>query len=175
MEALEKARALLEGQQMTLGDRERLYGYLEGGGKIVLPEPQPLLTEAGKMVGLDGQKMSKSYDNTIGLREDPESVAKKLKTMPTDPARVRRKDPGRPGALPGLEASSVYSDERDQSLGTGGLPQRRIGCLDCKQHVIDAVLAEQVRSESARRSMRSSPTWCARSSPRAASGARRCG
>ncbi len=143
VEALEKARALLEGQQMTLGDRERLYGYIEGGGKIVLPEPQPLLTEAGKMVGLDGQKMSKSYDNTIGLRENPESVEKKLKTMPTDPARVRRKDPGDPERCPVWKLHQVYSDDATKSWVQEGCRSAGIGCLDCKQHVIDAVLAEQ--------------------------------
>ena len=71
-----------------MGDRERLFGFLEGGGKMILSEPQALLTEASKMPGLDGQKMSKSYNNTITLREDAESVTKKIRTMPTDPARV---------------------------------------------------------------------------------------
>jgi tryptophanyl-tRNA synthetase len=143
IEALEKARALLEGQQITLGDRERLYGYLEGGGKIVLPEPQPLLTEAGKMIGLDGQKMSKSYDNTIGLREDPDSVAKKLKTMPTDPARVRRKDPGDPDRCPVWKLHQIYSDSETRAWVQEGCRSASIGCLDCKQQVIDEVLVEQ--------------------------------
>lgn len=143
IEALEKARALLEGQQITLGDRERLYGYLEGGGKIVLPEPQPLLTEAGKMMGLDGQKMSKSYDNTIGLREDPDSVAKKLKTMPTDPARVRRKDPGDPDRCPVWKLHQIYSDSETRAWVQEGCRSASIGCLDCKQQVIDEVLVEQ--------------------------------
>ncbi|HEY9050584.1 MAG TPA: tryptophan--tRNA ligase, partial [Gammaproteobacteria bacterium] len=90
-QALDVAQALLESQQnISLGDRERLFGYLEGSGRIILPEPQALLTPASKMPGLDGQKMSKSYRNTISLREDPDEVTKKLRTMPTDPARVRR-------------------------------------------------------------------------------------
>ena len=96
-EALATARALLEQQQnLSLGDRERLFGYLEGGGKIILPEPEALLTPAAKMPGLDGQKMSKSYNNTIALREQPSEIEKKIRTMPTDPARVRRDDPGEP-------------------------------------------------------------------------------
>ena len=92
--ALEAARALLDrAQNLALGDRERLFGYIEGGGKMILTEPQALLTEASKMPGLDGQKMSKSYNNTISLREAPEDVTKKIRTMPTDPARVKRTDP----------------------------------------------------------------------------------
>ena len=91
-QALEKARALVETQQnISIGDRERLVGYLEGGGKMIFPEPQALLTEAPKMPGTDGQKMSKSYNNTISLRESPSSVSDKVRTMPTDPARIRRK------------------------------------------------------------------------------------
>src|SRR6202162_1725829 len=93
--ALEAARALLEkAQNLARGDRERLFGFLEGGGKVILTEPQALLTEASKMPGLDGQKMSKSYNNTISLREEDDNVAKKIRTMPTDPARVKRSDTG---------------------------------------------------------------------------------
>src|SRR4051812_25075483 len=81
--ALDAARALLEEtQNLTLGDRERLFGYLEGGGKMILAEPHALLTEASRMPGLDGHKMSKSYNNTIGLREPPDAVTKKIRTMP---------------------------------------------------------------------------------------------
>ncbi|PFW65683.1 tryptophan--tRNA ligase, partial [Bacillus sp. AFS075960] len=93
-EALEQARAMLqESQSLSMSDRERQFGYLEGARKIILVEPQALLTEASRMPGLDGQKMSKSYGNTIGLREDAETITKKVRTMPTDPARVRRSDP----------------------------------------------------------------------------------
>src|SRR6476646_860061 len=86
-ESLARAQALLDEQQnLSRGDRERLFGWLEGGGKRILVEPAAMLTEAPKMPGLDGQKMSKSYGNTISLREEPDSVAKKIRTMPTDPA-----------------------------------------------------------------------------------------
>jgi len=142
-EALAVARALLEEQQnLSLGDRERLFGYLEGSGRIILPEPQALLTPASKMPGLDGQKMSKSYGNTISLREEPESVERKLRTMPTDPARVRRSDPGDPDRCPVWQLHQVYSDEARRSWVREGCTSAGIGCLDCKQPIIEAVQAE---------------------------------
>lgn len=142
-EALEVARALLETQgNITMTDRERLLGYLEGGGRVILPEPQPLLTKASKMPGLDGQKMSKSYGNTIALRDDPAEVEKSLRTMPTDPARVRRKDPGDPKKCPVWQLHQVYSDEPIKEWVQEGCRSAGIGCIECKQPVIDAVLAE---------------------------------
>ena len=142
--ALDKGRALLESQQnITLGDRERLFGYLEGGGKSILPEPQALLTPESKTPGLDGEKMSKSYQNTIGLREGPESVTQKLRTMPTDPARVRRSDPGNPDKCPVWRFHEIYSNEDTCSWVREGCRTALIGCLDCKQPVIDSVLKEQ--------------------------------
>jgi tryptophanyl-tRNA synthetase len=142
-EALEKARALLERQKnITIGDKERLYGYLEGGGKIILPEPQALLTHAPKMPGLDGQKMSKSYNNTIALREAPEEIKSKIQTMPTDPARVRRSDPGDPDKCPVWPFHQVYSDDATKAWVQEGCRTAAIGCLDCKQKVIDPVIAE---------------------------------
>ncbi len=143
VEALEKGRALLENQQkITLGDQERLYGYLEGGGKVILPEPQAWLTPAPKMPGVDGQKMSKSYDNVITLREEPDSVVEKIRTMPTDPARVRRNDPGNPELCPVWQFHQIYSDDEKKSWVQEGCTTAKIGCLDCKQPVIDAILAE---------------------------------
>jgi len=142
-EALETAHALLESQQnITLGDRERLFGYLEGSGKIILPEPQALLTPASKMPGLDGQKMSKSYGNTIALREEPADVEKKLRTMQTDPARVRRNDPGTPEKCPVWQWHNIYSNDEVKAWVHQGCTTAGIGCLDCKQPVIDAVLQE---------------------------------
>ena len=123
--ALEAARSLLdETQNLTLGDRERIFGYLEGGGKMILIEPQALLTQASRMPGLDGQKMSKSYNNTIGLREDPESVTRKMKTMPTDPARGATQRSGHAGEMPRLAAPSRLFGRQDQGLGAAGVPQR---------------------------------------------------
>jgi tryptophanyl-tRNA synthetase len=142
-EALQVARALLEGQgNLALGDRERLWGYLEGGGRIILPEPSALLTPASKMPGLDGQKMSKSYNNTIALRDDPKDIEQKLRTMPTDPARARRTDPGEPSRCPVFQLHEVYSDENRKQWVREGCTTAGIGCLDCKQPIIDAVLGE---------------------------------
>lgn len=144
-EALEKGRAFLESQQnISLGDRERLLGYLDGGGKEILPEPQALLATESKMPGLDGDKMSKSYSNTIGLREQPESVEQKLRTMPTDPARVRRSDAGDPASCPVWNFHEVYSDQDVKTWVHEGCRSASIGCLECKQPVIDSILKEQV-------------------------------
>ena len=142
-EALETARALLERQKnIALGDKERLFGFLEGGGKIILPEPQAMLTHAPKMPGLDGRKMSKSYDNVISLREPPAEVEKKLRTMPTDPARVHRTDPGNPDKCPVWDFHLVYSDQEKKEWVQNGCRSAKIGCLECKQPIIDAVLTE---------------------------------
>jgi tryptophanyl-tRNA synthetase len=142
-EALATARELVEKQMnITLGDRERLLGFLEGGGRQILVEPRALLTAAAKMPGLDGQKMSKSYNNTIGLREAPEEITKKLRTMPTDPQRVRRSDPGDPDQCPVWQFHLVYSGADVKQWVQQGCRSAAIGCLECKQPVIDAVLAE---------------------------------
>ncbi|HJX57577.1 MAG TPA: tryptophan--tRNA ligase [Thiobacillus sp.] len=142
-EALESAQALLnDAQNLSMNDRERLFGYLEGSGKMILAEPEALLTEASKMPGLDGQKMSKSYGNMIALREDTEMVTKKIRTMPTDPARVRRTDPGNPANCPVWQFHQVYSDDTTRQWVTAGCISAGIGCLECKQPVIDAVLNE---------------------------------
>ena len=142
-EALAAARVLVEeAQNLPLGERERLFGYIEGGGKVVLPEPRALLTEAPKMPGLDGQKMSKSYGNTVALREDPASITEKVRRMPTDPARVKRSDPGDPEKCPVWELHLVYSNDARRDWVQKGCRSAGIGCLECKQPVIDAVLAE---------------------------------
>lgn len=142
-EALEAARAMIEEQQgMSMGDKERLLGYLEGGGKIILVEPEYKLTPASKMFGLDGQKMSKSYNNTISLREPIDVVAKKIKTMPTDPARIRRTDPGDPAKCPVWQLHEVYSDDTVKAWVQNGCKSASIGCIECKQPVIDGVVNE---------------------------------
>ncbi|MGB5276923.1 MAG: tryptophan--tRNA ligase [Gammaproteobacteria bacterium] len=142
-DSLNVAQALLDSQQnISIGDRERLYGYLEGQGKIILPEPQSLLTPASKMPGLDGQKMSKSYANTIALRDDPDDITHKLRTMPTDPARVRRNDPGDPGKCPVWQFHLIYSDDHTQDWVQVGCRNAGIGCVECKQPIIDSVLKE---------------------------------
>lgn len=143
-EALLQAQAMLqESQSLSMGDRERLFGYLEGARKIILVEPQALLTSASRMPGLDGQKMSKSYGNTISIREAPEEVIRLVRTMPTDPARVRRTDPGNPANCPLWQLHQVYSDQATKDWAEKGCKSAGIGCLDCKQPVIDAILREQ--------------------------------
>jgi tryptophanyl-tRNA synthetase len=142
--ALDAAKALLDGaQNLAVADRERLFGYLEGGGRMILVEPDVLLTEASRLPGLDGAKMSKSYGNTIGLRESAEEVGRKIRTMPTDPARVKRSDPGDPDKCPVWQFHLVYSDDRTKEWVQKGCRSAGIGCLECKQPVIDQVLAEQ--------------------------------
>jgi tryptophanyl-tRNA synthetase len=143
-DALAQAQAMLDQtQNLSMIDRERLFGYLEGSRKLILVEPQARLTEASRLPGLDGQKMSKSYGNAIALREDKESVTKKIRTMPTDPARVRRTDPGDPEKCPVWQLHQVYSDAQTKDWVVKGCKSAGIGCLECKQPVIDAVLKEQ--------------------------------
>ena len=143
-EALEQAHELLnEAQSLSLGDRERLFGWLEGTRKMILVEPDALLTHASRMPGLDGQKMSKSYGNTITLREDADAVTKKIRTMQTDPARVRRTDPGDPEKCPVWQFHLIYSSEEVKGWVQRGCRTAGIGCIECKQPVIDGVLSEQ--------------------------------
>ena len=142
--ALTEARELVgDVQNLSLGDKERLFGFIEGGGRMILAEPDALLTETPRLLGLDGQKMSKSYGNAILLRDKPEEVAKKVKTMPTDPARVRRTDPGDPEKCPVWNLHQVYSSQETRDWVWQGCTTAGIGCLECKQPVIDAILAEQ--------------------------------
>jgi len=158
-EALESAKALLnETQNLSLGDRERLFGFLEGGGKMILVEPQALLTEASKMPGLDGQKMSKSYNNVIALRETPDNVSKKIRTMPTDPARMRRTDAGDPNKCPVWQFHQLYSGEDTKKWVMEGCTTAGIGCIECKQPVIDAVLKELAPIQERARQYEEDPT-----------------
>ena len=143
-EALEKAHALLESNQnLSNVENERLFGYLEGGGRVILTEPESLLTEASKLPGLDGEKMSKSYRNTILLRDDPVRVEKEVRAMPTDPARVRRNDPGNPNLCPVWQLHHVYSSEDTRNWVEAGCRSASIGCVECKQPLIDEILKEQ--------------------------------
>jgi tryptophanyl-tRNA synthetase len=143
-EALAAGRAMLEEtQNLSLGDRERLFGYLEGTRRVILPEPQPLLTATPRVPGLDGTKMSKSYGNAILLREEPAVVTQKIRTMQTDPARVRRGDPGNPEKCPVWGLHQIYSDAATKDWVVKGCTTAGIGCLECKQPVIDAIIKEQ--------------------------------
>ncbi|MGE4575415.1 MAG: tryptophan--tRNA ligase [Candidatus Pseudothioglobus sp.] len=142
-ESLVKAKALLlEQQNITLGDRKRLLGYIEGLGKIILTEPEALLTEASKMPGLDGQKMSKSYNNMISLREEPELVKQKINKMPTDPARIKLTDPGDPNKCPVWQMHKIYSSEDTLKWVTEGCTNAKIGCIECKKPIVDGINSE---------------------------------
>ena len=142
-EARDTAIALIDSQQnISDRNRQRLYGYLDGSTKLILPEPQALLTKATKTPGTDGQKMSKSYANTIALTEQPDAIAKKLRTMPTDPARMRRQDPGEPNKCPVWDWHKIYSDTDTRQWVQKGCRSAGIGCLECKKPLIESVQAE---------------------------------
>ena len=143
-EALAQGHALLNTQaNLSISDRERLYGFLEGSGRIILPEPEPMLTKVTKFPGLDGRKMSKSYDNTIALTEAADSVEFKIKTMQTDPARKRRTDPGEPTKCPVWDLHDIYSTDEVKAWVSSGCRSAGIGCLECKGQLLAAVFKEQ--------------------------------
>ncbi|WP_297482259.1 tryptophan--tRNA ligase [Ferrovum sp.] len=142
-EALLAARDLLgEAQNLSLGDRERLFGYLEGNAKPILAEPQALLTEASRLPGLDGQKMAKSYGNTLPLRLSEEALTHKISTMKTDEARKLRTDPGEPTRCPVYAFHKLYSDEKTLTWVEDGCRTAGIGCVQCKQPIIEQVILE---------------------------------
>jgi len=144
-EALAKGEAIVRKAAVVLSteETEMLLGHLKGSGRTVLPEPQALHTEVTKLPGLDGAKMSKSYGNAIAMREEPAEVERKVRRMPTDPARVRREDPGDPEKCPVWQFHQVYSDAATKEWVWKGCTTAGIGCLECKQPVIDAILKEQ--------------------------------
>jgi tryptophanyl-tRNA synthetase len=147
-EALAKGESLVQRAASTADglssdDRESLLGTLKGSGRTILPEPQALHTEVLRLPGLDGTKMSKSYGNAVLMRDEPAEVEKKIRGMVTDPARVRRSDPGDPAKCPVWSFHKVYSDGPTRDWVVQGCTTAGIGCLDCKQPVIDAIQAAQ--------------------------------
>lgn len=147
-EALAKGESLIgkassQLPDWTADDSELLHGLLKGSGKTILTEPQALHTEVAKMPGLDGAKMSKSYGNAIMMRDDPATVDRKVRGMTTDPARARRTDPGCPDKCPVFQLHQVYTDEATHAWVRQGCTTASIGCLDCKQPVVDAIVKEQ--------------------------------
>ena len=128
-------------------------------GMYVFPEPQPLLTPAAKLPGTDGRKMSKSYGNTI-LLTDPEPVVRqKLKTMVTDPARVRRTDPGNPDVCPVGDLHKVFSDRQTIVKVDEGCRSAGIGCIECKGWAADALVSILTPCRSGARNMRTIHAW----------------
>jgi tryptophanyl-tRNA synthetase len=143
-DALEQGRAMLAASaSLSMGDRERLFGYLEGSRRVILVEPAATLTETPKLPGLDGQKMSKSYGNAVLMREAPKVLTDKIRRMITDPARVRRTDPGNPDLCPVWSLHQIYTTDEVRDWAAQGCRTAGIGCLECKQPVIDAMLREQ--------------------------------
>ncbi|MDP1901724.1 MAG: tryptophan--tRNA ligase [Rubrivivax sp.] len=147
-EALAKGEGLVRRAADTVAgwaaeDTELLLGHLKGSGKSILTEPQALHTEVTRLPGLDGAKMSKSYGNAILMRDEPAEVTKKVRGMTTDPARMRRTDPGDPAKCPVWQFHQVYSDLATRDWVVQGCKSAGIGCLDCKQPVIDAIVKEQ--------------------------------
>ena len=138
-EALVQRTAAARPEGWADEDTELLLGHLKGTGKTVLPEPAVLLTEVSKLPGLDGDKMSKSYGNTIAMREEPAEVERKIRKMPTDPQRVRRTDPGNPERCPVWQFHQVYSDQPTRDWVWEGCTTAGIGCLDCNQPVMHAI------------------------------------
>jgi len=132
-----------EQSNLTLADSERLLGYLEGTGKTILPEPHEMLSDVSRLPGLDGQKMSKSNGNLIPLRADDDDIEKKVRTMPTDPARIRLSDAGDPEKCPVWQFHLTYSDADLQQQVQEKCRGAQWGCLECKQPVIDAIIVEQ--------------------------------
>jgi tryptophanyl-tRNA synthetase len=157
--SLEIAQALIDSQSNLNSEaRELFFGYLEGGGKIILPEPEAMLTPSSKLLGLDGQKMSKSYNNTITLRDEPQVIEQKIRTMPTDPARVRRTDPGEPTKCPVWNLHQSYSNDETKDWVLNGCRQASIGCLDCKKPVIASIEAEIAPIRERARELSSKPS-----------------
>jgi tryptophanyl-tRNA synthetase len=119
-------------RKLASGDRDPKRG-------VVFPEPKPLLTPAAKLPGTDGRKMSKSYDNTILLSEPEASLRSKLKTMVTDPARVRRSDPGNPDVCPVGDLHKIFSSPETMSKVYDGCRSASIGCIECKGWAADSL------------------------------------
>ena len=130
---------------------------LAGKRAYVFPEPQNLLTSSPKLPGTDGRKMSKSYKNTIELSEPPESIRAKLKTMVTDPARVRRTDPGDPDKCPVGDLHKIFSSRETLEKVYEGCRSAGIGCIECKGWAADALIAKLAPIQERRRKYEANP------------------
>jgi tryptophanyl-tRNA synthetase len=126
--------------ELTREIARRFNGIYSGNDKPVLPEPQPLLTKTPKLPGTDGRKMSKSYGNTILLTDPEQIVRQKLKTMVTDPARVRRSDPGNPDVCPVGDLHKIFSSAETMEKVNTGCRSAGIGCIECKGWAADALV-----------------------------------
>lgn len=176
-EAMETARALvLEQTNLTLADQNRLLGYLEGVARQILPEPQVLLTDEPRLPGIDGDVMSRSVGNHIPLRSSNDDISHKIRNMRTDPQRIRLTDAGDPHRCPVRALHRVYSSADELAAVDNHCQNAARGCLDCKQPLIDAIIAEQEpireRAETFERSPDMLDTLLAEGSERARDAAR---
>ena len=141
-----------------ISDKERLAELEQAKDvRVILPEPKVLLTPSPKLPGTDGRKMSKSYNNTILLSDPEAEVRAKLKTMVTDPARVRRTDPGNPEVCPVFDLHKVFSTEEVQAQAAEGCRSAGIGCIQCKGWLADAVVKELAPIQERRRHYEANP------------------
>lgn len=135
----------------------RRFNSIYPGEPLVFPEPQQLLTPSPKLPGTDGRKMSKSYGNTV-LMSDPEpEIRQKLKTMVTDPARIRRSDPGNPDVCPVFDLHKIFSSAETQQKAREGCTTAGIGCIECKRWLADGVVAALAPIQERRRSYEARP------------------
>jgi tryptophanyl-tRNA synthetase len=125
--------------------------------KEIFPEPEALLTEFPKVVGIDGRKMSKSYDNAIYLSDEPKTVEQKIKTMVTDPARVKKTDKGDPELSPVYQLHKIFSSKEEQEEVAGGCRTAGIGCIDCKKILIKNVFKVMEPIWTKRNELRNNP------------------
>ena len=164
---LEKARKLAgepKASTRTQFNAHQLYEAAQQTKKLspfgvreILPEPQVLLTPSPKLPGLDGRKMSKSYGNFIMLSEPEAELREKLKTMVTDPARVRRTDPGNPDVCPVFDLHKVFSSEETQAKAAEGCRTAGIGCIECKSWLADAIVERIAPIQAHRRDLEQRP------------------
>jgi tryptophanyl-tRNA synthetase len=144
--------------ELTREIARRFNSFYRLNGEAVFPEPQPLLTPAAKLPGTDGRKMSKSYNNTI-LLSDPEPVVReKLRTMITDPARVRRTDPGNPDVCPVGDLHKIFSDDETMARVNEGCRSAGIGCIECKGWAADSLMRVLRPIEERRRKYEENPS-----------------
>jgi tryptophanyl-tRNA synthetase len=143
--------------EITREIARRFNGFYQYHGRLVFPEPQPLLTPAAKVPGTDGRKMSKSYGNIILLSEPAAGLRQKLKTMVTDPARVRRSDPGNPDVCPVGDLHKIFSNQETLARVDAGCRSAGIGCIECKSWAADAMVTRLAPIQQRRKKYEDNP------------------
>ncbi len=145
-DSLEKARYLLmDTLNLSIGEKSRLFAFLENKGKVIFNEVNSIIGSNCKVIGTDGNKMSTNFNNAISLKESYDNISKKIKSMETDPARIRLKDPGNPTKCPVWRLHEIYSNKEVLQWVDNGCRSAKIGCLDCKGPLIDSINKEQLK------------------------------